>query len=148
MDGNLKEQLIRVMLRFKKLGMTFPLGFDIRMGELFVMNGIAGNTSCSDIQSNLYITKPAVSQILNTLEKKGYVNREIDKSDRRKISVTLTPQGQEILKETKKYADMTLGTTISRFGEENTRQLISLLTQLVDISEEIKHEISPADKKE
>nr|WP_162306303.1 MarR family transcriptional regulator [Brevibacillus laterosporus] len=43
---------------------------------------ITGNTSCpdkkvyvSDIQSNLYITKPAVSQMLNTLEKKGYVIR-------------------------------------------------------------------------
>lgn len=73
---------------------------------------ITENTSCpdkkvyvSDIQSNLYITKPAVSQMLNTLEKKGYVIREIDKSDRRKIAVALTSEGQGVLRRTEEYSN-------------------------------------------
>ncbi|MFA9379818.1 MAG: MarR family winged helix-turn-helix transcriptional regulator [Acetanaerobacterium sp.] len=154
MDETLKEQLVHAMLRFKKVGMTFPPGLDIRMGELFVMSGIAKRTSCpdknvnvSDIQSNLYITKPAVSQMLNALEKKGYVIREIDKSDRRKIAVTLTDHGQDILKQTKEYTDQMLETVISRFGEENTWQLIKLFSLLSDITEDLKREASEADKK-
>ncbi len=154
MDLTLKEQLVRAMLRFKKVGMTFPQGLDIRMHELFVMNGIAKNESCkdkdvyvSDIQSNLYITKPAVSQMLNALEKKGYISREIGKSDRRKIALTLTLKGREILKQTREYTDQTLGKVISRFGEENTRQLIELFTLLADISEDLKHEALQENKK-
>lgn len=152
MDRTLKEELVHAMLRFKKVGMTFSPGLDIHMGELVVMKVIAENTSrlgkniyVSDIQSNLYITKPAVSQMLNALQKKGYVCREIDKSDRRKIAVMLTAKGQEILKKTREDTDRTLEIVISRLGEENTRQLIKLFTLLADISEELKRESKKGD---
>ncbi len=154
MDQSLKEQLVHAMFRFRKAGMTFPPGLDIRMSELFLMNGIAENASCpdknvsvSDIQGDLPITKPAVSQMLNALEKKGYINREIDKSDRRKIAVTLTAQGLEILKQTREFADQAMETVISRFGEGNTRHLIELITLMADISEDLKRETLQANMK-
>lgn len=167
MDSALKEQLIRTMLRFRKVGMTFPPEMDIRMGELMIMRGIAGHLppgmhgdhdhhphhdheKCqldmhrkvfvSDLQKMHNITKPAISQMLNGLEHKGYVSREMDKADRRKVSVTLTDKGKAMLEETKKFADKTLDETIERFGEDNIRQLISLFNRLIDISNEIKEE--------
>ena len=154
MDTELRDRLVHSMFRFKKLGMIFPPGIDIHMGELFVMKSIEGNSSCpahsspvSDLPKHLMISKPAMSQLLNGLEKKGYIIREIDKLDRRKISVTLTPEGQNILTRTKDYADSMLETVISRFGEENTRQLIELFTRLTDISEEVKLESLNTDSK-
>jgi DNA-binding MarR family transcriptional regulator len=147
MDRSLKEELVQTMHRIKKVGMSRSTGFDIHRGDLIVMQAIAENSShpetsvyVSDIQSKLYITKPAVSQILNALEKKGYVSREIDKNDRRKIAVTLTPKGQEILKQMRADADQMLETVISRLGEENTRQMIRLFTLMADISEDLKRE--------
>lgn len=156
MDSKLKDQLVFAMLRLKKVSMTFPPEFDIRMGELFLMGKIAKNTACSnqnfqvsDLSSHLFITKPAISQMLNSLEKKGYISREIDKNDRRKRAVMLTTEGQEILKQTKEYTDCKIEETIHRFGEENTRQLIALFTLLSDISENLNQEnLQPKDKGE
>lgn len=154
MDTDLKEQLVHAMLRFKKIGMNLPPDIDIRMGELYVLKGIERHTFCSDrpayvsdIQSKLFITMPAVSQILSGLEKKGYVTRQADRSDRRKVAVALTPSGKDILSRTKEYTNQMIGETICRFGEENTRQLIRLLTLLADVSEETKRESPQTDKK-
>jgi DNA-binding MarR family transcriptional regulator len=85
--------------------------------------------------------------MLNSLEKKGYVSRAIDKTDRRRISVTLTAEGMKVLKAMTQYMDQTLGTTVMRFGEENTRQLISLFTLLADISEDVQAEAMAAYRK-
>lgn len=147
MDTDLKDRLVQTMLRFKKVGMTFPPGLDIRMGELMVMRSIEAAKPCdgkdvfvSDIHGHYCMTKPAISQILNRLEKKQYVRRKIDKTDRRKIAVTLTPMGQDVLARAKVYADDMLGTVISRFGEDNTHRLIELFTRLTDVSQQVKQE--------
>lgn len=155
MDTDLRDRLLQTMLRFKKLGMIFPPGLDIRMGELMVMKSIIDakpgdgkNVFVSDLHGHHFMTKPAISQILNGLEKKGYVHRKIDKEDRRKIAVTLTPKGQNILVQTKAYTDDMIGTVIARFGEDNTRQLIELFISLTDISEQVKQEFLNSDSKE
>lgn len=147
MDSTLIEQLARSIFRFKKVGMTFQPEIDVSMGEIVVMNGIAKNASgleqnisVSDIQNNLYITKPAVSQMLNSLEKKGYISREIDTNDRRKILVALTPKGQDIVKSMREYFNNMLSEIIDRLGEDNTIQLIELFNRFADISEELKSE--------
>jgi DNA-binding MarR family transcriptional regulator len=147
MDRKLKEQLVQALLRFRKIGMTFPLRLDIRLGELFVLNGVAKhscsqdqNVNIAEIQSSLFITKPAVSQILNSLESKGYVVRNIGRYDRRKIEVTLTPKGKDILEQAKDFMGETLETIISRFGEENTKQMTELFSNFADVFEEMKRE--------
>ena len=148
MDSGLKDQYMHAIFRFKKMGMVFHQIADVNMNELVVMRGIAGNsfsdnnTCVSEIQSNLHITKSAISQMMNSLEKKGYIEREIDKNDRRKVIVTLTKMGMDVLKKTKDSVNQLLDEIFSRFGEENTKQLISLINLLSDISEELKEEIT------
>ena len=71
MDKSLKEQYMQAMMRFRKICMILPQRSDLNMTELIVMKGIARNSSLSDnnttvseIQSKLHITKSAISQIL------------------------------------------------------------------------------------
>lgn len=148
MENTLIEQLARSIFRFKKVGMTLRPELDVSMGEIIVMNGIVANSSkknknvsVSDIHSNEFITKPAVSQILGSLEKRGYITRTIDIVDRRKILVAITPKGTEFVKSMKEYYNNLLNDVITRFGEDNTRQLIELFNQFADISEDIKNEL-------
>ncbi len=148
MDQSLKEQLISSMYRLKKIGMTLPQDYEIRMEELIMLKRIAHcqedpdrTVNVSDLQTMLHITKPAVSQMLNGLEKKGFVHRAIDPTDRRKVVVTLTGAGEAVLKRSKKYADHTLEQIIFRFGEANTRELIRLLGLMADISADMKQEL-------
>ena len=144
MGSQLKEQLARSLFRFKKVNVHFPPALDIHMGELFLMNKLVKNTSESDshattaeLQKKLFVSKPAVSQMYKSLEKKGYIYRETDKNDRRKVVVTLTPKGHEILQQVKEYFDDRLAEIITQFGEENTIQLIELFNRFADISESL-----------
>lgn len=148
MDQTLKEELARSMFRFRKVGVTFPAELGVNMAELFVMgmiseNGSYGSICMSDIQNELFITKPAVSQILNTLEDKGFIIREINKNDRRKIVLTLTPKGAGFWEKMREYTDNIIIQIISRFGEENMKQLLKLFNHFADISEEVTSVVSP-----
>lgn len=154
MEVLLKEQMVSAMLRLRRLSLAFPPDLDIRMGEFFLLKAIASDEQCPDghvhlaeTHCHLHITRPAVSQMLNALENKNYIQREIDRNDRRKIAVRLTPEGARVLTLAKKHMDQIMDRTISRFGEENTQQLISLLYQLADISEQIGKETSPENEK-
>lgn len=154
MDIGLVESLARSIFRFKRFQMPFPPGLDIHMGELAIMGGIAKdgcfspkNINVPEIQHHLHITKPAISQMLNSLEKKGYLSREIDKHDRRKIVVALTPKGRQILKTNKEFMDGLLGEIITRFGEEETKQLIASFNRFSDILVEVSEEIQLENKK-
>lgn len=147
MNRKLKDSLVRSIFRFKKVGFQFPPGSNLRMGELFVMRRIAenalnsdDNVYAADIQNGLHVTRPAISQMLNSLEDRGYICREIDERDRRRLIITLTSRGESILKAMKEHADQVIAETISRFGEENTVRLISLLNRFADISDELKSE--------
>ncbi len=145
MDTVLKEQLIRSMFRFRKVaGVAFRPRVDVSMREIALMKGIEDKKIHSgkkcpavNVQNSLHVTKPAVSQMYNTLEKKGYITRQIDPDDRRKIVATLTPEGREILKGTMETANEFLSEVIARLGEEDTKQLIELFNRLADISEDI-----------
>lgn len=145
MDEILKEQYMRAVIRFRKVGIILPYISDLNTTELVVMQGIErncpysdNNISMSEVQEGLHITKSAISQVMNSLEKKGFVERRIDVEDRRKIVATLTQAGKDILEETKISANSNLNKIISHLGDENAKQLITLLNQVSDISEEIK----------
>lgn len=125
--------------------MDFPKMSNINMTEFFVMNGLSKNmfgvdksVDLSQIQCHTHITKAAISQMFTSLEKRGYIIRETDKSNRRKITVTLTPQGTEILAQSQQQANQTLEEILHRLGEEKAQQLVSLLSELSDIRDDIK----------
>lgn len=149
--NKLKEQLIQSMFRIKKLTLTFPTGMEtnmeklnISMTELALMKTIEENhldsdknTYISDIQNNLFITKAAVSQMLGVLEKKGYLNRDIDKLNRRTLIITLTQNGRDVLKSVEKDFSNMLGKIIICLGKDNTEQFIKSINLLENAIKEV-----------
>ncbi|MGF7018396.1 DNA-binding MarR family transcriptional regulator [Lachnospiraceae bacterium PF1-21] len=140
-----KDQFIYSFMRFKKSMVNLSTECEMQMNELAILSTIVGNCSAKgegtnldvhDIQIKLQITKPAVSYILNTLEKKNYIKREIDPKDRRKLSITATKEGYEAEKAFAKTYDQAWNTIIARFGEDDMKTLITLLGRLNDICEE------------
>lgn len=109
--ANMKDQWVQALLRFKCLMSAVPFNSitqtkkaDINMIELAIMKGIKDNALVSsnnvymhDIQKELFVTKASVSQTIGVLEKKGYIDRDVDRQNRRKTIVTLTPEGREIM---------------------------------------------------
>ncbi|NLZ46589.1 MAG: MarR family transcriptional regulator [Clostridiales bacterium] len=144
-NDELKKEYIQVLFRFRKYGLDYPKMNDVNMTELLVMTGLSTNAidkeefvDLAEIQSRAHISKAAISQIFTSLEKKGYVIRETDKNNRRRIIVELTPSGEKILEEAEERVDTVLNETLSRLGNENLKQLVTLMNKLSDISDDIK----------
>lgn len=147
MEDELKYGLIRVTSLCRKIEITFPAQIDIHYGEMVVLENIARCCSCpeecfsaSDIQEQLHISKPAVSQTLNSLEKKGYITREINPDDRRKIAVSITEKGYQILMQSEAYVNEALEEILCRFGTDNMEVLIDQLNELADIFYQLKEQ--------
>ena len=109
------------------------------MNEMAILHSIAGtccrecpcmNLDVPKMQKKLHISKPAISYILNTLEKKNYITREIDPKDRRKVSISATPEGKTAAEESMKRYDELWSEILMQFGEENMKELIRLIQEL------------------
>lgn len=147
MNDELREQFFTAMMRFKKMDAAFSTECEIQMNELTILQSITGKCSCGncthvnldvpDIQERLQISKPAVSYILNTLEKKQYITRRIDPRDRRKISITATPEGMAAAEQaSQKYEEM-WNMLLTQFGAAQMQQLVALLTRLMELCEQL-----------
>lgn len=153
MEQSLKKQLVHSIFQFKRLtstgfgmGMT-EKGSSVNMSELILMSAIADNTSdpegnvdMADIRGFLSVSKAAVSQMLGSLEKKGYIERDIDRNNRRNLIVTLTAEGREVLeKQYDDFSDM-LGKIISHLGEDDVKQMIAIVKRMIEITNELNGE--------
>lgn len=136
MSDELKEQFFTSILHFRKLESALAGECEMQMNEMVILHTITGtccrecpsmNLDVPKIQEKLHISKPAVSYILNALEKKNYITREIDLKDRRKVSISATPEGTAAAERSLARCDEIWGEILSQFGEENVRQLIRLL---------------------
>lgn len=85
------------------------------------------------MQERLRISKPAVSYILNTLEKKNYITRTIDPKDRRKISISTTAEGQAAAQYSMEKCEEAWEKLLLEFGEDNMEQLVQLLNRLNEL---------------
>lgn len=141
------DRLLCAMFRMKKLGSSFPFACDIQYGELSVMRRViedcpaeGKNLNVVEIQQTLHISKPAVSQILNSLERKGYILRSIDPQDRRKISVSPTQEGAATLQEATAQYERAMQELLQRFGEDNLNALVRQLEALMQVYDELRDE--------
>ena len=139
MSSELREQFFTSIVHFRKLESSFSSECEMQMNEMVILQSIAGtccrecpcmNLDVPKIQKKLNISKPAISYILNTLEKKNYITREIDSKDRRKVSISATPEGRAAAEQSKKKFDELWNEILTRFGEDNMRQLIGLMGEL------------------
>ncbi len=68
---------------------------DLPRNGAFVLGGMANlGGSAADMIRGLGVTKQAASQLIDTLVLRGYLTREIDAEDRRRLTITLTERGQ------------------------------------------------------
>lgn len=117
--------------------------FDLSRAEFTLMTVLSGlemrhySATTKDISEYLQITKPAVSQMLNALEEKGYIYREINKDDRRIVFIKLTEAGHKKVLGIHKHATGQIKTALEMMGEEDSRKLVELITKLKTILDEL-----------
>lgn len=64
---------------------------------LEVLRGQGGPLAPSVVASRCFLSRPALSGVMDTLERRGFLRRYPDPADRRRALVELTPDGKETL---------------------------------------------------
>ncbi|MDF9867448.1 DNA-binding MarR family transcriptional regulator [Bacilli bacterium PM5-3] len=147
MNKTLRTELMKSMFGFKSLMVNSHHRPKAHMNDMIILDIIAFNAKnpdknayFSDIQEFMQISKPGVSQLLRSIEKRGLIERKIDERDKRKFVMSITDEGKKLMCSKRKHLDTLMDEIIERLGEEDTKELIRLFNRLGDVSKELKNE--------
>ncbi len=87
----------------------------------------------SDLSGMLSLSTARIASVLNSLEKKGLVKREMSSTDRRKILVTITAEGERVVAEKHVKIYQKISHLADELGEDDAKELSRLLGRIVEI---------------
>ena len=138
MDEKLKKEFINTFLRLKGTKARFLANKGISWEESMLLKKLAVDGNIHGICEIFHITKPAVTYMLNSLEKDGYIIRGINANDRRRIDIKLTAKGRKFVETHINSYEKFLNELLAKFGDGNTKDFIRLFNRFVDVIEEVK----------
>jgi len=109
---------------------------DIPGNGLYVIGGLAldrDDIPLGQLIRELRISKQAAGQLVDTLVTRGYLERAIDKDDRRKLTVTLTERGRAAAAAQWAGREKVDAELLASVGEEDLRRTRRTLAVLCDI---------------
>ena len=95
-----------------------------------------------DICRMLELSPGRVTNILNVLEKRGYIAKEQSEEDRRKVYIRLTEKGREHIVERYQVALRYLTRIFETLGEADTKAYFRITSRIHEITEELKEQPS------
>ncbi|MBW7457796.1 MarR family winged helix-turn-helix transcriptional regulator [Paenibacillus sepulcri] len=85
----------------------------------------------SELSDDLAVTRANISNLLNALEQAGRIKREFDPSNRRRIFVSLTSEGHDVISQVWPVYEQTITRNVgSKLTIEEQEQLKGLLKKL------------------
>lgn len=112
---------------------------DIPANGLYVIGAMAfGETALADIIRQLGVTKQAAGQLVDALVLRGYLTRDVDPDDRRRLTVALTERGQAAADTQARARDAIDAELVARVGADKVRHAREVLAALIDIGFEAR----------
>jgi DNA-binding MarR family transcriptional regulator len=119
---------------------------DLPQNGPFVLGGMANHSaSAVDMIRGLGVTRQAASQLIDTLVVRGYLSREVNPADRRRLNIELTDRGRaaaEAIAAAIRQVDEEVATMITPAELAGLR---AGLTALADIRKRTRHDGQPKD---
>ncbi len=84
----------------------------------------------SEISDLLNVTSPNVTQLVNSLENKGLVARDVDTTDRRVVQIKLTGEGEKVIKVAIENIKTSFIGLVDYLGVEDSNKLAELLAKV------------------
>lgn len=119
---------------------------DIPENGLFVIGGLAmgaGDVPLGHLVRDLRISKQAAGQLVDTLVTRGYLSREGDLVDRRRLVITLTERGRDAAAVQGAARDRIDADLHARIGDSGLRSLKRGLAALIEIGRQDREERAP-----
>ena len=64
---------------------------------LAVLDGLGGRATSAEVGKHMPITSAAITSLVDTNERRGFVERNPDSDDRRKVQIVLTDEGRSLI---------------------------------------------------
>ncbi|WP_342438990.1 MarR family winged helix-turn-helix transcriptional regulator [Paenibacillus sp. FSL L8-0436] len=151
-----EEKLLMVFENIKRLTTRTKWNDSIPHGEFLMMFAInvmmkkesrepeapeCPGVMISKLSELLQISRPTASQVVSSLEEKGYIERAMSVTDRRVIYISLTEQGQtEFNKNMERYSSV-MNEIIEKVGREEVNQLIDTCERLRNVVDEVREQL-------
>lgn len=105
------------------------------------------DSSMNSLACKLGITRAAVSQLVDHLVNRGYINRQVDRFDRRTKRLSLTEEGINKMREAQMARHIWLGELVKTFTPQEQADLIPSMKLLVSGMNRLAPEIPLSQKK-
>lgn len=117
------------------------------LNALAVIEAGGGPMPVGQVTAQMHITTATTTTVLDTLERKGYVRRIPDATDRRKVLVDITPEAEALLDELLPAVQRALGQALREFDDATLQQLFDTLTRVESAIDELPDELPPAKRR-
>ena len=110
---------------------------DIPGNGLYLIGGLAlerEDIQLGELIKDLRVSKQAAGQLVDTLVTRGYLDREMDKNDRRKLTVRLTERGRAaaaVQSAARQKVDLDLLECVGPEDISRTRRTLAVLANMI-----------------
>lgn len=117
-----------------------PWGFeDMPRDGVFVMSVIRGSAvGAGDLGRKMGLSKQAVSQLLDTLVMRGYVERSADIVDRRRTKLKLTARGARVSSLCRDVVDRIERQLVEKVGVRHVEHTRATLAALIELAADVE----------
>lgn len=134
---------MRILRNFGYFGYYLHMHWGGRNGKQHILVELLahdGQMTQRDLQDASCITSASLSEVISKLEAEGLVSRERSETDRRQLTVTLTPEGEARAHEVMLSRIEFERRAFACFSEEETEKLLEMLDRLSICWKEIEEE--------
>jgi homoprotocatechuate degradation regulator HpaR len=117
-----------MMLSFRPL--LSKHGFTEQQWRVLRVLGEKGTSDAGQVAFEACILAPSLSRIIGKLEKDKYISRFVDANDGRRINLTLTTLGEDVLDKIAPEIQSIYNSLQKRYGEEKLTTLVELLGEI------------------
>lgn len=140
-SNELIEELINTFrnfkkIKFQKISVCGELTHNEKM-ILFILSDISKDkiVPLSALRERMKLAPSTITPIITLLEEKGLIQRNIDKNDRRNIFLKISPKGENFTNKVQIEIKDTMSKYIEYIGENDTKQLIRLISKTTEFFE-------------
>ena len=131
-------KFFEAVYQFRKLNVVAIMP-DINQSEFEAMNVLMnkedGKVTISELAYKSKVHSSASSRTLHGLEKKGYVERSIDKNDRRNICVELTEEGKRVTTEARQIMCDYVKAVVEHLEDRELERLSAYMNKIYSVAE-------------
>lgn len=133
------EEIFETLTKRKKY--IGELSSNISQGEsgvLLYLSNAKSNVSQSELSENLGVTMPRIVAVINTLQNKELIEKNLDSNDKRKSIISITNKGKDNIIKKKKDAIKFIQNVIKELDEQEIEQYIAISKKIEQISNKIE----------